>query len=140
MPTTQAKHADHSIGTHFTTDRPAHWSQTAIGMWNPMSAALQLWNARYVATLAAFGLEWSSFLSRRIKEDVELPMRLAAAKSPEEIWNHYSAFWTKMAHDYRQELDALARLGNEHAQVSLDVLKSTVDTTVDARSARDARH
>ena len=135
MPTATRKLPDTSL----TSEQLAHWSQSAIDVWNPVSAALGAWNAQLPAICTSLGQEWSDFVLRRLKEDAELPLRLAASRTPEEFWDRYAGFWSKLAADYRREWDALARLGNQRMQQSLDLFKSVVDPHVDDAAAHAAR-
>lgn len=110
MPTSHRKHGT----SHSTSDQPADRAPAGVGMWHSLSAPIGL--APLPAAVTAIGQEWSDFVLRRLKEDAALPGRLAASRSPEEFWDCYAGFWMKLAADYRQQWDVVARLGSEHMQ------------------------
>lgn len=114
----------HDETHHMTNEQLSNWTQTAIDMWNPVSAMLQLWNPPAASRFIAVGLEWNRFVARRLKQDVELPLRLAASKSPDEYWSTCSDFVQHMISDYQDEVGKLSRAAIDSAQAADDVRKS----------------
>lgn len=99
--------------------------QAMIETWQPVSTSLQAWNGRCTATAAELCGEWTEFVARRLKEDIELPGRLAASRTLEDVWRTYTGFWQRLASDYQQEMQRLARIGGEHAQASLEAFHTS---------------
>jgi hypothetical protein len=69
-------------------------------------------NGQLCERVAAFNTEWTKFLAQRLEEDVALPQRLAACKSPEEAQEIYVDFWTRGLRDYQEEFFRLAQPGH----------------------------
>jgi len=68
-------------------------------------------NGQLCERAAAFNAEWAQFLARRLEEDIALPQRLTACKSPEEAQEIYVGFWTKALREYQEEFVRLAQMG-----------------------------
>jgi len=129
------KHGEHPV----TKEEPAGWPQSAAEMWHPVADAMQAWSAQYSAMTAA-SLEWSRFLSRRLQEDFELPLRLATSRCPEEYWKHCTDFWQKLAADYRDEFETLAELGTAQARAGYGAHGNRSDQSVRSGGVTAARH
>ena len=57
-----------------------------------------------------FGREWQNLVTCRVKEDLDLMQRLAASKTPEQVWSAHAGFWQKAAEDYWREFGTVAEL------------------------------
>jgi len=90
----------------------------AFGMWAPMLGANTTWNADMQLGFARLGNEWLEFVMRRTKEDLTLPQRLCACRSPEDVWGVYVGYWQQLLEDYRQEYAVMAKLGSRLADNS----------------------
>jgi len=73
--------------------------------------AMAEFNGQLCERAAAFNAEWAQFLARRLEEDIALPQRLTACKSPEEAQEIYVGFWTKALREYQEEFVRLAQMG-----------------------------
>lgn len=121
------------------------YSRTKVGA-TPMAAfGTELWGAALAGTItlngkmyegwATLGSEWLDFVNRRLKEDLRLPARLCACRSPEEVRDAYAAFWLKAADDYQKEFALLSRLGSSLVTTGLTAAQTHVE-----EAARELRH
>jgi hypothetical protein len=105
-----------------------------VNIWG---AALTF-NAECYATLhesfLAFSREWQDFLSGRMTEDFALLQRVGSARSPEEVWSTYVAFWQKAAEDYSAEFGRAAKLAGSLVGQSM----ATVQRQMEAATAEIA--
>ena len=83
-------------------------------IWPPMADAAS-WNDKALQGLTLLGGEWLDFVTRRLKEDVSLPTRFAACRSPNEMSSVYAAFWERLVDDYWKEFAVLGKLGGDIA-------------------------
>ncbi len=74
------------------------------------------WNSEVFAGLTRIGNEWTDFLGRRLREDMNFLPRLAACKSAPEIFNVYAEFWRNLGEDYSREFTVLGRLSGDVTQ------------------------
>ena len=70
------------------------------------------WPAQALQTMMMTNCEWLAFVSRRLRRDADLAMRLAASHSADEVWRTCADFWSQAAHDYQSEWATLLRLGS----------------------------
>lgn len=85
-----------------------------IAIW-PSIADAASWNEKALQGLTMLGGEWLDFVTRRLDEDVSLPTKFAACRSPNEMSSVYAAFWQKLVDDYWKELAVLGKLGCDMA-------------------------
>lgn len=107
-----------SVKRAFQLDLPELESPINIDAMTRMAhsalTAMTEFNGHFFERAAAFNTEWTQFLTRRFNEDIALPQRLTACKSPEEAQEIYVDFWTKALAEYQEEFGRLAQLG-QHA-------------------------
>ena len=89
------------------------WKFDALGPLSPMLGGIQAWNGACGNAATAVSREWLDFLSRRMREDLALPQRLASCRGLDEAWQTYATFWEKAVHDYQAEFSELVRLNGE---------------------------
>jgi len=107
---------------------------TGYEPWGPALAGAVKWNGKMYEGLALLGSEWLDFVNRRLKENVSLPQRLYATRSPEEVHQAYIAFWQRAADDYQKELTVMTRLAGGLLNDSLAAAQSSV-----GQAAREVR-
>ena len=96
--------------------------------------AMAEFNGRLCERAAAFNAEWAQFLARRLEDDIALPQRLNACKSPEEAQEVYVGFWTKALREYQEEFVRLAQMGQRATrEAAINVEKCTNEMTQEAR-------
>src|SRR5262245_16076000 len=81
-------------------------------LWGATLAGAAKWNGKMYEGMAMLGSEWLDFVNRRLKEDLRLPQRVFACRTPEQLRDTYAAFWRQAADDYQKELALLSRLGS----------------------------
>jgi hypothetical protein len=81
-------------------------------LWGPALAGAAKWNGKMYEGFALLGSEWLDFVNRRLKEDLNLPQRMCACKSPEEARDTYVAFWRQAVDDYQKEFTVMTKLGS----------------------------
>jgi hypothetical protein len=118
-----------------STDRANNFggafTQPAFGfeLWGSALAGAAQWNGRIYEGWANLGVEWLDFVNHRLKEDLRLPQRVCACRSPEEVRDTYTAFWKQAADDYQKELAVMAKLGSGFLSSSLAAPQTRADET-----------
>ena len=100
-------------------------------IWGSALAGTVRWNGQMYEGMATLGCEWLDFVNRRMKEDLLLPQRVCACRSPEELRDTYTSFWRQAVDDYQKELAQLSRLSSGLLTTSL--------TAAQARAQEAAR-
>jgi hypothetical protein len=96
-------------------------------LWGAALAGSVRWNGKMYEGLAMLGSEWLDFVNRRLKEDVKLPQRVCACRSPEEVRDTYASFWRQAVDDYQKEFALLSRLGSGLITTSLTAAQTRVE-------------
>jgi hypothetical protein len=104
-----------------------------IAIW-PSIADAASWNEKALQGLTMLSGEWLDFVTRRLKEDVNLPTKFAACRSPNEISSVYAAFWQKLVDDYWKELAVLGKLGGDIAARAGSVQWRRAEAGAESRS------
>jgi hypothetical protein len=76
---------------------------------------------------AMLGGEWLDFVNRRLKEDLKLPQRMCACRTPEEVRDTYASFWRQAVDDYQKEFALLSRLGSGLVSTSLTAAQTRIE-------------
>lgn len=74
----------------------------------------------YVKCASMINVEAMDFVKHRIEEDLLLPQKMAACKTPLEIYNMQVAFYTRMVDDYVSESHKMLGLAQSAAQGTPD--------------------
>jgi hypothetical protein len=107
----QEKHAE-STSKHAAAEFPAAFSLDMTGlMYQPAFTAIVDVNSRLYAGLVELSKEWSSFVTRRLKEDLGLPQQFGACKTPQDVFKVYSDFYRQALEEYQRELAKLTKMG-----------------------------
>jgi hypothetical protein len=96
-------------------------------LWGAALAGSVKWNGKMYEGYAMLGTEWLDFINRRLKEDLKLPQRVCACRSPEELRDTYASFWRQAVDDYQKELALLSRLGSGFLSNSLAATQTRVE-------------
>jgi hypothetical protein len=104
-----------------------------IAIWPSMADAASV-NSKVLQGLAILGGEWLDFVTRRLKEDVSLPARVAACRSPDEMSSVYADFWQKLVDDYWEEFAVLGKLGGDITAGAASLLSRRAETAAGTRS------
>ena len=104
-----------------------------IAIW-PSIADAASWNEKALQGLTMLSGEWLDFVTRRLKEDVNLPTKFAACRSPNEISSVYAAFWQKLVDDYWKEFAVLGKLGGDFAASAAGAHRRRAEAAAESRS------
>ena len=96
-------------------------------LWGSALAGTARWNGQMYEGMAMLGSEWLDFVNRRMKEDLRLPQRVCACRSPEELRDTYASFWRQAADDYQKELALLSQLSSGLLSTSLTATQTRVE-------------
>jgi hypothetical protein len=96
-------------------------------IWGATLAGAARWNGKMCEGMAMLGSEWLNFVNRRLKEDLGLPQRVCACRSPEEVRDAYTSFWRQAVDDYQKEFALLSRLGSGLLSASLAAAQTRVE-------------
>jgi hypothetical protein len=104
-----------------------------IAIW-PSIADAASWNEKALQGLTMLSGQWLDFVTTRLKEDVNLPTKFAACRSPNEISSVYAAFWQKLVDDYWKEFAVLGKLGGDIAARAGSVQWRRAEAGAESRS------
>jgi hypothetical protein len=104
-----------------------------IAIW-PSIADAASWNEKALQGLTMLSGQWLDFVTTRLKEDVNLPTKFAACRSPNEISLVYAAFWQKLVDDYWKEFAVLGKLGGDIAARAGSVQWRRAEAGAESRS------
>ena len=96
-------------------------------LWGAALAGSVKWNGKMYEGFAMLGSEWLDFVNRRMKEDLRLPQRVCACRTPEEVRDIYTGFWRQAVDDYQKEFALLSRLGSGFLSTSLTAAQTRVE-------------
>lgn len=82
---------------------------------NPAIAAAMSFQSNLIESLTASQKEWFGFLSRRLQENIEMPVRLSRCRSPIDVQKVYLEYWTHAAFQYSTEFAQLRSLAHTPA-------------------------
>lgn len=76
----------------------------------PAMSAASTFNNRLLRSLTAYQSDWLSFVSRRMRENLEVPTRLANCHTFPELQKVYLDYWKTAAEQYSVEVEHLSQL------------------------------
>ncbi len=123
-----AHEADRDNRTTLPLFTVAPWPPATMESWVPVFDSMKSLNCTCSATMTTIGEELSSFVGRRLHEDLELPQHLAACKRPDDAWRTYFAFCQKAVGDYQKEFAQLVRIGSGFADESAASLRKCAES------------
>jgi hypothetical protein len=137
-PFTKGKHEvsimlDKPAIEHETPAEPSTVPAWPNAIW-PSVADAASWNEKALQGLTMLGGEWLDFVTRRLKEEVSLPTKLAACRSPNEMSSVYAAFWQKLVDVYWKEFAVLGKLGGDMAASAASVQRRRAEAVAESRS------
>lgn len=115
------------------TNGPTQWEPTNVtmppgvnalmGMMQPAFAAMVEFNSKLLDNSARLSAEWADFLGRRVQEDLAVPQRLVACKSPQEAQQVCAEYWKTAFAQYQDEMGRLARMSESLAQKTASAMQ-----------------
>ncbi|KAB2919236.1 MAG: phasin family protein [Hyphomicrobiaceae bacterium] len=100
---------------------------TMMQMQRPTFTAMAELNGRLYESFAAVNKEWTSFVNRRLKEDLAVPQQLAECKTVQDFYRVYAQFFQNAYADYQAELEQMTKLGRSIAETALQPLPSRAE-------------
>jgi Phasin protein len=87
--------------------------ETMIEMTSPANEAVKMFNSKLAENASAYQKEWFGFFNLRWHENISLPMRLAACRSPMEAQQVYLDYWKRTFAQYQAEFTHLFELAQQ---------------------------
>jgi hypothetical protein len=103
-----------------------------LEMQRPAMQAMANLNGKLYDGISAVNKEWTSFVNRRLLEDMAIPERLAACTTLQDMMRVYTNYVQDAYAHYNSEFEQLAKLNRSIAQAATTTLKSHME-----RSAQD---
>jgi hypothetical protein len=85
-------------------------------MAQPAFAAVAEFNSKLLEGATRLNAEWAEFIGRRFQEDLAVPQRLAACKSPQEAQDVCIDYWKTAFAQYQDEIGRLTKMSQSLAQ------------------------
>jgi hypothetical protein len=112
------KHATHGPALPFGFD-VAQIMDTTNGL-----AAMTEFNGKLFAGLVDLNKECVRFIHQRLREDLNLPQKLAACKSPKDLFAAYTDFYRAASHDYQHEFARILKMGQSLAAEATQIVQA----------------
>ena len=103
----------------------------------PLLAVAEM-NGKLYEGIVAMNKEWTSFVNRRLKEDLGIAEQLAACTTTEDMLRTCTGYVRTAWTDYQSGLEQMTRLNSSLAQQTLSALQSHVNRAV-TKSSGDGR-
>ena len=113
--------------------------QPLLAMQRPTLEAVAEMNGKLYEGIAAMNKEWTSFVNRRLKEDLGIAEQLAACTNAEDMLRTCTGYVRTAWTDYQSGLEQMTRLNSSLAQQTLSALQSHVDRAVKQGSGNDPK-
>jgi hypothetical protein len=111
--------------------------QPLLEMQRPTLEAVAEMNGKLYEGIAAMNKEWTSFVNRRLKEDLGIAEQLAACTTTEDMLRTCTGYVRTAWSDYQSGLEQMTRLNSSLAQQTLSALQSHMDRAVKQSSSSD---
>jgi hypothetical protein len=98
-----------------------------MSMAQPAFAAMAEFNGKLLENAARLNAEWAEFLGRRLQEDIAVPQRLAACKSPQEAQDVCVDYWKTAFAQYQDELGRLAKMNQTFTQQATTAMQKRAE-------------
>lgn len=101
--------------------------QSFDGMVKVNADNMEVWTKTCGAFFSKVGranAETLDFWVRRLKEDFEIPSRIAHCHAPEEVAEAYQQFFSKMLSDYNEQAGKVIGLANEVVEDGLSLAQN----------------
>jgi len=95
-----------------------------LEMQRPAMQAMADLNGKLYDGVVAVNKEWTSFVNRRLKEDMAIPERLATCTTMRDMMHVYTNYVQDAYVHYQSEFEQLAKLNRSIAQDTMTALQS----------------
>lgn len=92
----------------------------------PTLEAMAQVNGKVYENIATLNKNWTSFVNRRLKEDLSVPKQLASCKNVQEVYSVYADFFQTAMSDYQSEFEQMSKLGKALAEETIQVVQTRV--------------
>jgi hypothetical protein len=97
--------------------------ETMLEMQGPTLTAMAEVNTKLCESLAAANREWTSFLNRRLKEDLAVPQQLAECRSLQDFYRVYAQILQNACSHYQAGLEQITKLSQSITENTLQTLR-----------------
>ena len=98
--------------------------EAMIQMQRPTLSAMAEVNTRLYESIAAANREWTSFVNRRLKEDLAVPQQLAECRTPQDLFRVYAQFFQNACSQYQSGLEQMTRFSQSITENAMQALQS----------------
>jgi hypothetical protein len=103
-------------------------AEQMLEMQRPALQAMAKVNDRMCEGLVAMNKEWTSFINRRLKEDLGVPERLAACSTLQDMFQVYANYVQNACTHYQSEFERLSKLNGSIAQEAMAAFQTHLST------------
>ena len=104
--------------------------EAMMQMQRPTLSAMAEVNTRLYESIAAANREWTSFVNRRLKEDLAVPQQLAECRTPQDLYRVYAQFFQNACSQYQSGLEQMTKFSQSIAENALQTLQSRPGETM----------
>ena len=104
--------------------------EAMMQMQRPTLSTMAEVNTRLYESIAAANREWTSFVNRRLKEDLAVPQQLAQCKTIQDMYQVYAQFFQNACSQYQSGLEQMTKLSQSLAETTLQSLQSRLEETI----------
>ena len=108
-------------------ETPAPGFERMLDMQRPAMQAMADLNGKLYEGIAAVNKEWTSFVNRRLMEDMAIPERLAACTTMQDMMRVYANYIQDACSHYQSEFEQLTKLNRSIAQDAMTALRSHME-------------
>ena len=98
-----------------------------LDIQRPALQAMADLNGKLYEGIAAVNKEWTSFVNRRLMEDMAIPERLAACTTMQDMMRVYTNYVQDAYTHYQSEFEQLSKLNRSIAQDTMTALQSQME-------------
>ena len=104
--------------------------EAMMQMQRPTLSTMAEVNTRLYESIAAANREWTSFVNRRLKEDLAVPQQLAQCKTIQDLYQVYAQFFQNACSQYQSGLEQMTKLSQSLAETTLQSVQSRLEETI----------
>jgi hypothetical protein len=104
--------------------------EAMIQMQRPTLSAMAEVNTRLYESIATANREWTSFVNRRLKEDLAVPQQLAECRTPQDLFRVYAQFFQNACSQYQSRLEQMTKFSQSITENTMQALQSRPGETM----------
>lgn len=94
-----------------------------MSMSRPALVAMAELNGKLADNALKMGAEWADFVRRRLEEDIAVPQRFVACKTPQEAQTVYVDYWKTAFAQYQDEIGRLTRMSQKFTEQTATAMR-----------------